>query len=111
MGIPTLFALGPMGAVIVTSLVLKPHAEACSFGLSYSIAAITSLWWEIIAIPDVTVTSPLPSRPRHDSITPDGLATLRCYDMMINFDSVGTFAAVVVTISLLIIHVFEQFKR
>ena len=111
MGIPTLFALCAMGAVIVTTLVLKPHTEACSFGLSYIIAAITSLCWEIIAIPDVTVMSPLPSRPRHDDITPDGVTTLRCYDMIIYFDSVGTFPAVVVTISLLKIHVFGQFKR
>ena len=34
-----LFALGPMEAAIVTKLVLKPHAEACCFGLSYSIVA------------------------------------------------------------------------
>ena len=43
MGKPILIALGPMGAAIVTKLVLKPHAEACCFGLFYSIVAIASL--------------------------------------------------------------------
>ena len=38
-GKPTLFALSPLGAAIVTNLVLKPHAEAYCFGLSYSIVA------------------------------------------------------------------------
>ena len=48
-------------AAIVTNLVLKPHAEACCFGLSSSIVAKASLCWEIVAIPDVTVmTSPFP---------------------------------------------------
>ena len=60
-GKPTLFVLAPLGAAIVTNLVLKPHAEACSFGLFYSIVAITLRCWEIVAIhDDVTVTSPLP---------------------------------------------------
>ena len=64
MGKPILIALAPLGAAIVTNLVLKPYAEACSFGLSYSIVAIASLCWEIVAIPeDVTVTSPL-----HDDV-------------------------------------------
>ena len=43
LGKPTLFALGPLGAAIVTNLVLKPQAEACCFGLSYSIVAKASL--------------------------------------------------------------------
>ena len=43
LGKPTLFALAPLGAAIVTNLVLKPHAQACSFGLSYSIVAKASL--------------------------------------------------------------------
>ena len=59
MGKPILIALAPLGAAIVTNLVLKPHAEACSFSLSYSIVAKALLCWEIVAmIPDVTVTSP-----------------------------------------------------
>ena len=59
MGKPILIALGALGAAIVTNLVLKPHAEACSFGLSYSIVAKASLCWEIVETPDVvTVTSP-----------------------------------------------------
>ena len=44
MGKHILFALGTMGAAIVTKLVLKPHAEACCFGLFYSIVAKTLLW-------------------------------------------------------------------
>ena len=52
---PMLFALALMGAAIVTNLVLKPHAEACCFGLFYSIVAKSLLCWEIVAIPDVTV--------------------------------------------------------
>ena len=52
MGKPILIALGPMGAAIVTNLVLKPHAEACCFGLSYNIVAKASLCWEIEATPD-----------------------------------------------------------
>ena len=58
LGEPTLFALALMGAAIVTNMVLKPHAEACSFGLSYSIVAKALLCWEIVATPDVAVTSP-----------------------------------------------------
>ena len=58
-GKPTLFALAPLGAAIVTHLVVKPHTEACSFGLSYSIVAKALLCWEIVAISDGTVTSPL----------------------------------------------------
>ena len=42
-GKPILFALGPMGAAIVTNFVLKPHAEACCFALFYNIVAIASL--------------------------------------------------------------------
>ena len=42
-GEPTLFALAPLGAAIVTNLVLKPHAEACCFGLFYSIVAVASI--------------------------------------------------------------------
>ena len=42
-GEPTLLALAPLGAAIVTNLVLKPHAEACCFGLSFSIVAIASI--------------------------------------------------------------------
>ena len=61
LGQPTLFALALMGAAIVTNLVLKPHTEACSFGLFYNIVAIASLYWEFVAMPDVTVmTSPFP---------------------------------------------------
>ena len=60
MGKPILIALGPMGAAIVTNLVLKPHAEACGLCLFYNIVAIVSLCWEIVAIPDATVTSLLP---------------------------------------------------
>ena len=60
-GKPTLFALGPMGAAIVTNLALKPHTEACCFSLFYSIVAIALLCWKIVAILDVTVmTSPFP---------------------------------------------------
>ena len=40
---PILFALGSLGAAIVTNLVLKPHAEACCFGLFYGIVAKASL--------------------------------------------------------------------
>ena len=36
LGKPTLIALALMGAAIVTNLVLKPHAQACS--LAYSTA-------------------------------------------------------------------------
>ena len=58
---PVLIVLGPMGAAIVTKLVLKPHAQACCFGVSYNIVAKASLCWEIVAIPDVTVmTLPFP---------------------------------------------------
>ena len=57
MGKPILIALGPMGAAIVTNLVLKPHTEACCFGLFYSIVAKASLCFEIVGTPDVTVTS------------------------------------------------------
>ena len=53
MGKPILVALSLMGAAIVTNLVLKPHAEACCFGLSYSIVAKALLCWESVAIPDV----------------------------------------------------------
>ena len=42
-GKPTLCALGPLGAAIVTNLVFKPHAQVCCFGLSYSIVAKASL--------------------------------------------------------------------
>ena len=50
MGKPILFALALMGAAIVTNMVLKPHAEAYCYGLSYSIVAIVSLCWEIVAM-------------------------------------------------------------
>ena len=56
MGKPLLFALGLMGAAFVTKLVLKPHAEACCFGIFYSIVAKASLCYEIVAVPEVTVT-------------------------------------------------------
>ena len=59
MGKPILIALSPMEAAIVTNLVFKPHAEACSFALFYNIIPKASLCLEIVATPDVTVTSPL----------------------------------------------------
>ena len=39
------------------------------------------------------------------------VATSRCYVTLFSFDNVGTFVVVVVAISLVIIHGFEQFKR